>query len=157
MSENLQSTKTRVWWDGSEVLLIRWTPQMLVLAWASNDETAFRIPRPAVIRLLSKGVLRMEGDLPDWVSDQLTVPKPQAAPQPAPQPARQPASQAMWQPARQPASLAALQPASPAPAVPEAVAKPQAPNPRNDRFNAIARIIRKLTGGNASSPAEVTS
>ena len=124
---------------------------MLVLAWASNDETAFRLPRAAALRLLNKGVLRMEGDLPDWIPDQITVPKPAA---PTTQPATPSAPSTT--PARQrPAARPTIPPA--APPAPEPVAQPAEPAPRNDRFSAIARIIRKLTGGDStSSPAKVT-
>ena len=58
---------TRVWWEGEEAVFIRWTNQSLVLAWPDAAETAVKIPRGAVTRLMGKGVLQIEGNVPAWV------------------------------------------------------------------------------------------
>lgn len=62
---NDQST-TRVYWEGNEVRFIRWTDQGLVFNWDDPRETAINMPRGTVRRLMSKGVLRVEGDMPTW-------------------------------------------------------------------------------------------
>gem|GEM_PF-1771978 len=76
---------TRVWWEDREVAFVRWTDRSLVFAWRESDETAMHIPRGAVLRLLDRGVLRIDGDAPAWLYDsrplQLQRPK-QAAPEP---------------------------------------------------------------------------
>jgi hypothetical protein len=61
MSEN-----TRVWWDGAPVRFIRWTEKGLVFHWGDPNETAIHMPRGTVVRLMEKGVLEIEGYLPDW-------------------------------------------------------------------------------------------
>jgi hypothetical protein len=58
---------TRIWWDGSEVSFIRWTEKALVFSWGNVTETAVHMPRGAVVRLLQKGVLQIEGETPDWI------------------------------------------------------------------------------------------
>ena len=60
---------TRVWWEDREVAFVRWTDQALVFAWRESDETAMHIPRGAVLRLLDRGVLRIDGDAPAWLYD----------------------------------------------------------------------------------------
>ena len=60
---------TRVWWEDREVAFVRWTNQALVFAWRESDETAMHIPRGAVLRLLDRGVLRIDGDAPAWLYD----------------------------------------------------------------------------------------
>jgi hypothetical protein len=115
---------TRVWWDEGEVEFIRWTEKSLVFAWCNATETAIHMPRGAVVRLLEKGVLRIEGNAPDWIQ------RPQ---------------QRELQP------VSPLQPTQCA--EPESAAKPD-PEPPS-RFNVIARLIRKL-GGGEQDPARVT-
>jgi hypothetical protein len=58
---------TRIWWDGSEVDFIRWTDKALVFSWGNVTETAVQMPRGAVVRLLQKGVLQIEGETPEWI------------------------------------------------------------------------------------------
>jgi hypothetical protein len=57
---------TRVWWDGDEVVFIRWTEKSLVFSWNDVTETAIHMPRGAVLRLLQKGVLQVKGEMPTW-------------------------------------------------------------------------------------------
>lgn len=83
--------QTRVWWDGSEVNFLRWTETALIFSWYSSVETAVQMPRGTVVRLLHKGVLYVEGYVPEWVSSALGIPETQpiearAKPEP-PQPA----------------------------------------------------------------------
>ena len=66
MEEDTPTHTTRVWWEGVEAIFVRWTDQALVFAWEDTTETAVKIPRGAVIRLLHKGVLNIEGDAPAW-------------------------------------------------------------------------------------------
>ena len=82
---------TRVWWEDREVAFVRWTDQALVFAWRESDETAMHIPRGAVLRLLDRGVLRIDGDAPAWLYDSrpLQLQHPQQ-PAPAPQKATPP-------------------------------------------------------------------
>ncbi len=105
---------TRVWWEEREVAFVRWTDQALVFAWRESDETAMHIPRGAVLRLLERGVLRIDGDAPAWLYDSrpLRLQRPQ---KPAPAP------------------------------------KKAAPKKDKKRFNAIVRLIRKLSGGDSAT------
>lgn len=75
---------TRIWWDGSEVSFIRWTDKALVFSWGNVTETAVHMPRGAVVRLLQKGVLHIEGETPEWIQAPLEIEQP---PEPEPQPA----------------------------------------------------------------------
>jgi hypothetical protein len=59
--------RTRVWWDGSEVLFIRWTDSALVFNWGAPRHTAIHMPRGAVVRLVDKGVLQINGYMPEWL------------------------------------------------------------------------------------------
>ncbi len=61
------SSNTRVWWDGNPVQFIRWTEKGLVFNWDDPRETAIHMPRGAVVRLMAKGVLQIEGDAPEWM------------------------------------------------------------------------------------------
>ena len=83
--DDYNAPTTRVWWEDREVAFVRWTNQALVFAWRESDETAMHIPRGAVLRLLDRGVLRIDGEAPAWLYDsrplQLQQPK-----QPAPAP-----------------------------------------------------------------------
>lgn len=67
MKADTHTSRTRVWWDGGEVLFVRWTDQALVFSWSGVRETAIHMPRGAVVRLLEKGVLYIEGEVPDWM------------------------------------------------------------------------------------------
>lgn len=58
---------TRIWWDNEEVKFIGWTDKALVFQWEDPRETAIHMPRGAVVRLIDKGVLRIEGFLPVWM------------------------------------------------------------------------------------------
>ncbi len=74
-------SSTRVWWEGREVAFVRWTDQALVFAWRETDETAMHIPRGAVLRLMDRGVLRVDGETPAWLYDSrpLRLERPQAS------------------------------------------------------------------------------
>jgi hypothetical protein len=77
-------TTTRVWWDNEEVKFVGWTEKALVFHWEDPRETAIHMPRGAVLRLMDKGVLRVEGYMPIWLhlgSQPKPVP---AAPPPEP-------------------------------------------------------------------------
>jgi hypothetical protein len=58
---------TRVWWDNEEVKFIGWTDKALVFQWEDPRETAIHMPRGAVVRLVDRGVLRIEGFVPVWM------------------------------------------------------------------------------------------
>jgi hypothetical protein len=58
---------TRVWWDNEEVKFIGWTDKALVFQWADPRETAIHMPRGAVVRLVDRGVLHIEGFVPVWM------------------------------------------------------------------------------------------
>lgn len=118
---------TQVWWDGNEVDFVRWTDKSLVFCWKDARETAVHMPRGAVIRLLDKGVLRIEGHQPGWL------------------PARY---ASRWGAVGE---RAVDRPPQPAPAVPRRDAEP-APN----RRNIILRLIRKLSGVGERGPASAT-
>ncbi len=68
MSQAEQSIITQVWWDGSTVDFVRWTEKSLVFCWEGARKTAVHMPRGAVVRLLDKGVLRIEGYQPEWLA-----------------------------------------------------------------------------------------
>ena len=82
MEHSLQPHNTRIWWDGGEVEFIRWTEKALVFQWGDATETAIHMPRGAVMRLMHKGVLQIEGEVPEWIeprNDLLVEPvKPEA-------------------------------------------------------------------------------
>jgi CheY-like chemotaxis protein len=136
---------TRVWWEGEEAVFIRWTEQSLVLAWPDAAETAVKIPRGAVTRLMGKGVLQIEGNVPAWV--RLTRPE-SAALEPVAAMAHQEAAPAV-------SSASSAQRPDPAHQDQPAVTAP--PQTAGDRLNmpgnklsVVARLIRKLTGGGES-------
>ena len=68
MSQAEQSIITQVWWDGGTVDFVRWTEKSLVFCWEGARKTAVHMPRGAVVRLLDKGVLRIEGYQPEWLA-----------------------------------------------------------------------------------------
>lgn len=133
---------TRVWWEGEEAVFIRWTDQSLVLAWPDATETAVKIPRGAVSRLMGKGVLQIEGNVPPWI--RLAHPE-----------------FAKSESIRSMDSKEAVLAASPARVgersdsgdqnQPVAMASPQVAEDRLgtpfNKSNVVARLIRKLTGG----------
>jgi hypothetical protein len=108
---------TRVWWDNEEVKFVGWTEKALVFHWENPRETAIHMPRGAVMRLMERGVLRIEGHVPGWM-----------------------------RPADQPPSV---------PVVPPPVEASRPPQV-NSRLNAVARLIRKLSGDRAPEKAGVT-
>ena len=81
-------TTTRIWWDNEEVKFVGWTEKALVFHWEDPRETLIHMPRGAVMRLMDKGVLRVEGYIPVWLrSEPQPVPVPvvpAAAPPPEP-------------------------------------------------------------------------
>jgi hypothetical protein len=80
---------TRIWWDGSEVSFVRWTDKALVFSWGNVTETAVHMPRGAVVRLMQKGVLQIQGETPEWIElsplEIEHVPEPDIVQTPAPQ------------------------------------------------------------------------
>ncbi len=67
---------TRIWWDNEEVKFVGWTEKALVFHWESPRETAIHMPRGAVVRLMDKGVLRIEGYAPVWLRPVANQPQP---------------------------------------------------------------------------------
>ncbi len=106
---------TRIWWDNEEVKFVGWTEKTLVFHWEDPRETAVHMPRGVVMRLMDKGVLRIEGYAPSWL-------------------------------------LPAIQPQSSATVLPVEASKPPQVN---TRLNAVARLIRKLSGDRAPEKAGV--
>lgn len=129
MDEITVSEETRVWWGGGEVIFVRWSSRGLVFAWPQTDETATLVPRGALARLIQKGALHIEGDMPEWAaraySDVASAPSPAADPMPASR-------------------------------ADERRAPPVERSPRDDRTSIIARLIRKLSGGEAPAKARVS-
>jgi len=151
------SARTRVWWDGSEVHFIRWSERGLIFNWGDPRETAIHMPRGALMRLMQKGVIRIEGDLPEWLTrqkqnasravhplayyNQRTIhtnyhaakderKRPSSTPQSAsPQSTPQPV-----RPSQPPAESHALSPAS--------------------KLSIVARLIRKLGGSSGNRQAQ---
>lgn len=125
---------TRVWWDGEEAVFVRWTETSLVFFWPDSTDTAVKIPRGAVVRLMKKGVLKVEGYMPVWVRLEPTTAE-----------ADRVVKETL------PTKVA---PTSPAAGTPE-----KAPAEKADRFNVVARLIRRLSGGADSrlqrSPGQV--
>jgi hypothetical protein len=78
------SNGTRIWWDGSLVKFIRWTDRGLVFNWDDPHETAIHMPRGTVMRLVGKGVLRIEGDAPEWTRPNVQSVRLDAQKQPLP-------------------------------------------------------------------------
>ncbi len=76
---------TRIWWDNEEVHFVGWTDRALVFHWEDPRETAIHMPRGAVVRLIDKGVLRIEGYIPTWM--QVEKPAPPSTPVEPPAPA----------------------------------------------------------------------
>ncbi len=102
MNYERQKPQTRIWWDGNEVEFVRWTERALVFSWGDPHETAIHMPRGAVLRLMEKGVMQIEGELPEWVNfgplklvrveePQRVVEKEWEVPQPKPAPVVPPA------------------------------------------------------------------
>ncbi|NDJ78195.1 MAG: hypothetical protein GYB65_18245 [Chloroflexi bacterium] len=111
---------TRIWWDGGEVEFIRWTPKSLIFSWRDATETAVNMPRGVVARLLEKGVLRIEGEVPEWVDNTRSQ-------------------------LRHSTSAPTMRP-SVAPIEAKAPPKPQHPSSNPGLFSAITRLIRKIGG-----------
>jgi hypothetical protein len=134
MAHESAPSQTRIWWDDSEVEFIRWSEKSLVFSWGNVTETAVHLPRGAVVRLLRKGVLRVEGTLPDWVNDPLDSDLIGEHHQPI-------------HTARhfEPIMLVDIppEPVDLAPSIPAAAPHVDG---SGGRFNAIARLIRKLGG-----------
>jgi hypothetical protein len=129
---NLDShAKTRIWWDGGEVEFIRWTEKALVFNWGDPRETAIHMPRGAVMRLMEKGVLRVEGEMPPWTGARTDDDG-----------ERQPENTLAQSQERQPPALKSS----------VAIGKPK---PLTNRLNVVARLIRKLAGGEERGPAGV--
>lgn len=139
---------TRVWWEGAEAVFVRWTDQALIFAWQDATETAVKIPRGAVIRLLRKGVLDVEGYVPVWLrlspAAEAISESMRAAATSTPVPSSSfleadPAYEAEFRAQHAPV------------AAPEAVTdQPQRSEGRLDKVSVIARLIRKLTRGDDS-------
>jgi CheY-like chemotaxis protein len=148
--------RTRVWWDKTEVTFIRWTDQGLVFAWSVTPEATVRVPRGAVACLLQNGVLRVEGHTPGW----LAAPEPQVETRLQPPEYRRPTSSGRPTPA---ARLDVVKPEQMAPANSRLQPQEQSSDTemrrvkqRSDRFTAVVRLIRKLTGGEAAEQAQVS-
>ncbi|MBN1680505.1 MAG: hypothetical protein JW966_09445 [Anaerolineae bacterium] len=182
-----QANQTRVWWDNSEVSFVRWTERSLVFCWSNVTETAIHMPRGAVMRLMQKGVLRVEGEMPEWsyreaaqgdaqpaqaVTDHYEAPSAQKTPAPAAT-ARaptfkkidalhlntQPTDESVMaaEPDAAPAASSVDRVESTPPQAAESVSDSAvSERTRPDRFSIIARLIRKLSGGE-NDAAEVTS
>ena len=142
--KNTPAPATRVWWEGVEAVFVRWTDQALVFAWEDTTETAVKIPRGAVVRLLHKGVLNIEGDAPAWadLSPVDLSPSPNATPATA-HPEQQ-ASVGSVETARSNHNSEDGGWHSP-----KTLARTNTSQSRNrsEKVTAIARLIRKLTGG----------
>jgi hypothetical protein len=125
------SNETRVRWDGTPVKFVRWTEKGLVFHWDDPRETAIHMPRGTVMRLMAKGVLEIEGYLPDWTyGDARHVAKPE------------PRKTLVERPPLEEVQVEKPKP-NPAP--------PKMPN----KLNIIARLIHKLGGGDPG-PARAT-
>ena len=141
---------TRVWWEGEEAVFIRWTDQSLVLAWPDATDTAVKIPRGAVTRLVGKGVLQVEGNVPTWVR----LSHPESA-----------GSEPVHPSAESHKTVLAARPASggerPNQHQAAVMAAPQAAGDRLDtpanKLSVVARLIRKLTGGGESQRQQGSS
>lgn len=119
---------TRIWWEGEEAVFLRWTEESLVFLWSNSMDTAVKVPRRAVLRLMKKGVLEVEGYAPTWVWG-------------TPEPKR----------------VMEAAPAVKAPPPPQPLTLPEeAPSPKLDKLSVITRLIRKLTGAD-SRPNESPS
>ena len=161
-----RETPTRVWWDGDEVAFIRWTSSSLVFSWMEPTVTAMQMPRGAVVRLMEKGVLYIEGEMPDWVPAEHhnerefsepagyephyePAPEPVYAPLPEPEPDTnhyRDSHPIIPEPPISPHDTQPLEPAAPMHEKPK----------RPDLVNAIGRLIRKLSGGdNPREPSPV--
>lgn len=128
MSTSGETLKTRVWWDGGEVDFICWTEKSLIFSWRDVTETAVQLPRGAVVRLLEKGVLVVEGEMPSWIY-QVVYDLQRAAVQAAP-----------------PAQSSAAHDSSPATqaATHQSPAPEAAPDSAPVRFNVVSRLIRRI-------------
>ena len=122
------SDNTRVWWDGNPVQFIRWTEKGLVFNWDDPRETAIHMPRGAVMRLMAKGVLAIEGDAPMWTHPD-------------------------YKPVSLPERRVAPVEHRPAERLPIETPKPP-PQKVPNKLNIIARLIKKLGGGD---PARATN
>lgn len=112
--------QTRIWWNGDEVHFLAWTDRALLFRWNEavwNGRGVIQLPRGATRRLRDKGVLVIEGEVPDWL---INMPPVERRPRSRPLPP--------------PAHLAP----SPEPPPPTL--------PRADLRSIVLRIIRKLTG-----------
>lgn len=121
---------TRIWWDGREVNFIRWTDGTLVFAWQESDETAMHIPRGAVTRLIDRGVLKVKGDLPQWLDGNLTLTPPALEPTHASAVSARPSALPMRR------DTAPLDPSR----------LHNRPAPADNRRSIVARLLRKLGG-----------
>jgi CheY-like chemotaxis protein len=144
---------TRVWWEGEEAVFIRWTDQSLVLAWPDATDTAVKIPRGAVTRLMGKGVLQVEGNVPTWV--RLSHPEPTES-RPVHPSAESHEAALSARPASDDEKVHSRNQHQAA-----VMAAPQAAGDRLDapanKSSVVARLIRKLTGGGESQRQQGSS
>ncbi len=114
-----REAQTRIWWNGDEVYFLAWTDHALLFRWNEavwNGRGVIQLPRGATRRLLNKGVLVIEGEMPDWLTEKAPVGCPtRARPVPPPRPIPPPER--------------------PAPTPPKA-----------DLRSIVLRVIRRLTG-----------
>ncbi|NLX10461.1 MAG: hypothetical protein GXY36_12460 [Chloroflexi bacterium] len=128
---------TRIWWDGTEVRFVCWTEQGLIFSWCNVTETSVQIPRGAVIRLIKKGVLEVEGIVPEWIDPQeLGIHGAQPSYYEPPRPAASGLGDAVPY-GSNPYDTLPFKPAEPAPA---------RHRDTSSRFSAVTRLIRKLAG-----------
>lgn len=142
MLPEIDSQKTRIWWDGSEVEFIRWSEKSLVFSWGDTTETAVHLPRGAVVRLLKKGVLHVEGPLPGWA----TCPPEDAdcaEYTPRSMSSLKAYSSAHFEPITLEQPAPHPESAPPAPVA----ASADRPEEKSSRFKTITRLIQKLGGG----------
>lgn len=135
---------TRVWWEGTEAVFVRWTEQSLVLAWPDTADTAVKIPRSAVTRLLQKGVLQIEGDLPGWARlPRVEFPESVLVPSRSDGEAASAVSSTSHEPAATSGGLDRHAEMAASQASAEHQDKPAS------KLNIVARLIRRLTRDNA--------
>lgn len=155
-----EQNQTRVWWDGEEVRFIRWTEHALIFSWVEPTVTATPMPRGAVIRLVNRGVLRIEGAMPAW------VPRPRdahdAPPLPhhsQPQPTRTDAPahplprNTHPRPAHPPAAPIDEPPLAAGDTQPLPASDSQRGKP--DLVRTLGRLIRRLSGGSPRRPESI--
>ncbi len=71
MTEN--RSHTQLWIGGVQVGFVKWTPNALLYNMVGSQDTIGHLSRGTVQRLIREGTLVIEGERPDWATDEAST------------------------------------------------------------------------------------